>query len=140
MCPLEEIVHARGHENVRADHASTFEVTADDYLTPAGDCILAIEANRVPADFDPGFVEACRNPEATIAVTVTAGGHRQTVTGRGHPDLAFASDRSLVGRTSEYVDERTVLVDADHAADGFDGDLVSTIADGAAVTVTLRVE
>jgi len=43
-----EVIRARGHENVQSTHASTFEVTSDDWLTPAGDCILAIEADRTP--------------------------------------------------------------------------------------------
>ena len=77
---MEEVIHARGHENVTAEHASTFEVTTDDYLTPAGDCILAIGADRTPADFDPAFVAACRDPDATITATVEA-------------ELAYAADR-----------------------------------------------
>ncbi|RQG95868.1 DUF371 domain-containing protein [Natrarchaeobius chitinivorans] len=137
---MEEIIHARGHENVRAEHASTFEVTTDDYLTPAGDCILAIEADRSPADFDPAFVEACRDADATITVTLEADGHRDSVEGRGDPALEFTSERSAVGRTSEYVDERTILLGAEFAADGFDRTLVEALADGADVTVTLTVE
>ena len=138
--PLEEVIHARGHEYVSAEHASTFEVTSDDYLTPAGDCILAIDADRTPADFDPAFVEACRNEDATITVTLEASGHEQTLRGRGDPRLEFASDRSAVGRTSEYVDERTILLEADHAARGLDRALVEALADGAPATITIRVE
>jgi len=62
---MDEVIHARGHENVSAEHASTFEVTTDDFLTAAGDCILAIDADRAPADFDPDFVAACRDADAT---------------------------------------------------------------------------
>ncbi|MFC4245481.1 DUF371 domain-containing protein [Natribaculum luteum] len=138
--PLEEVIHARGHENVRAEHASTFEVTTDDYLTPAGDCILAIEADRAPADFDPAFVAACQDPEATITFTIEADGHAETVVGRGDPDLEFTNERSAVGRTSSYVDDRTIMVDAAFAAVGFDRDLVAALADGAEATVTLTVE
>ncbi|WP_254769457.1 DUF371 domain-containing protein [Salinilacihabitans rarus] len=137
---MEEVIRARGHEHVSAAHASTFEVTTDDYLTPAGDCILAVDADRAPADFDPAFVEACRDASAAITVTVEAGGHRDSVVGRGDPDLEFASERSAVGRTSEYVDERTVLVGAAFAAEGFDRDLVAALADGAEATVTITVE
>ncbi|WP_255193663.1 DUF371 domain-containing protein [Natronobeatus ordinarius] len=137
---LEEHIHARGHEHVRAAHASTFEVTTDDYLTPAGDCILAIEADRAPADFDPAFVEACRDPDATITMTIAAGGHEETVTGRGDPALEFTNERSAVGRTSEYVDDRTVMVGAEFAAEGFDRDLVDALAGGAEATVTFAVE
>ncbi|WP_306059482.1 DUF371 domain-containing protein [Natronococcus wangiae] len=138
--PLEEVIRARGHEHVSAEHASTFEVTTDDYLTPAGDCILAIEADRAPADFDPAFAEACRDEDATITVTVEADGHRESVEGRGDPDLEFTNERSAVGRTSDYVDDRTVVVGAEFAAEGLDRDLVDALADGAEATVTITVE
>ncbi|SEN21783.1 hypothetical protein SAMN05216388_100280 [Halorientalis persicus] len=137
---MEEVIRARGHEHVSAEHASTLEVTSDDYLTPAGDCILGISADRVPADFDPEFVAACQSADATITVTLEVEGYTETVTGRGHPDLAFENDRSAVGRTSDYVDDRTILVEADKAAGDLDRDLVTALADGADLTVTLTVE
>lgn len=137
---LTEIVHAHGHEHVRADHESTFEVTTDDWLTPAGDCILAIEADRAPASFDAAFVEACRDADATITATITVGDHTQTVTGSGHPELTFESDRSLVCRTSDYVDDRTVMVNAEAAAAGFDPELVDALTAGAELELRLTVE
>jgi hypothetical protein len=136
---MEEVVHARGHENVSAEHASTFEVTSDDYLTPAGDCILGVEADRVPADFDPEFVAACQSHDATITATVEAGGYTVRIEGRGHPDLSLENERSIVGRTSDYVDDRTVLVAADAAAGDLDRDLVDALAGGADLTLTLGV-
>jgi hypothetical protein len=140
MAGMEERVRARGHENVSARHASTLELTHDDYLTPAGDCILGIDADRTPADFDTAFVEACRDGDATITLTLDASDHTETVTGRGHPDLEFTNERSLVCRTSEYVDDRTVMVGADKAAAGLDRALVDALADGVELTGTLRVE
>ncbi|AGB31530.1 hypothetical protein C488_13716 [Natrinema pellirubrum DSM 15624] len=137
---MEEVIHARGHENVTAEHASTFEVTTDDYLTPAGDCILAIEADRAPADFDPEFVAACQDSNATITVTLEADGHTASVTGRGDPALEFTNERSAVGRTSDYVDDRTIVNSAEFAAEGFDRDLVAALSDGAEATVTITVE
>ena len=64
--PETETVRARGHEHVSAEHASTWELTSDDWLTPAGDCIVGVEADRTPRDFAPAFREACRDPNATI--------------------------------------------------------------------------
>ncbi len=136
---MEELIHARGHENVTARHTSTFELTSDDYLTPAGDCILAIEADRVPAEFDESFVQACQRADATIVATIEVDGHTERITGQGHPDLTFASDRSLVCRTSEYVDDRTVAVGMDAAAADLGRDLVDALADGAELQVTLGV-
>ena len=137
---MEEVIHARGHENVTAEHGSTFEVTTEDFLTPAGDCILAVAADRSPAEFDEAFKAACREQGARITCTVEAGGHSDTVPGLGHPDLELTSERSMVGRTSDYVDERTVMLAAGFAAEGFDRDLVAALADGAEATVTLTVE
>lgn len=136
---MEEVVRAHGHEHVRAEHASTWELTSDDWLTPAGDCILGVAADRTPANFGPAFTEACRDHEATITATLRVGTHEVTVTGRGHPDLTFADDRSLVVRTSTYVDDRTVMVGADAAAGDLDRSLVATLADGADCRLVLRV-
>ncbi|SEK46530.1 DUF371 domain-containing protein [Haloferax larsenii] len=141
---MRETIRALGHEHVSAEHASTFEVTSDDWLTPAGDCILAVEADRTPADFDDAFVEACQSHDATIQVSVEidsgARTYEQVVAGRGHPDLTFEGDRSIVFRTSDYVDDRTGMVGAEHAAAGFDRELVDALADGAELTLTIQVE
>ena len=136
----EEVVTARGHEHVSAEHASTFEVTSDDWLTPAGDCIVGVAADRVPADFSPEFVTACRDADARITATFEAAGVEDVVTGRGDPGLTFEGDRSLVGRTSDYVDGRTVMVGADKSAGDLDRKLVTALSRGAPLTVTLRVD
>ena len=148
----EEVLHAEGHDHVQGTHASTFEVTTDDYLTPAGDCIVGIEADRAPADFDDGFVAACQDEDARIVteLSIVADGEEgesaagdalaQRIVGRGDPDLAFENDRSAVWRTSDYVDDRTVAVGADHAATDLDRDFVAALAAGAELEVTLTVE
>jgi hypothetical protein len=134
------VVHARGHEHVTAEHTSTLELTSDDYLTPAGDCILGIDADTVPTEFDDAFVAACQSENAVITATLEAAGHTAVVEGAGHPDLVFENDRSHVLRTSDYVDDRTVMVDADAAAADIDRTLVDALADGAHLTLTLTVE
>lgn len=137
---MEERIRAVGHEHVRATHASTFEVTTDDFLTPAGDCILAIRADKAPADFAPRFVNACRDEAATITAQFRVADQTVTVTGRGHPDLTFASERAAVGRTSDHVDDRTVMVGADAAAVDLPRSLVAPLAAGADLEVEFRVE
>ena len=141
---LVEEVHARGHEHVTAEHASTFEFTTDDWLTPGGDCILGIEADRTPREFDPAFKRACRDADATITATIVVDGddtHEARITGRGDPELTLLDDRSMVGRTSTYTDdERTILVEAAAAAADLDRDLVDALADGAPVTLRLAVD
>ncbi|SNR40257.1 DUF371 domain-containing protein [Halorubrum vacuolatum] len=142
---LTEEIRARGHENVTAEHASTFEFTTDGWLTPAGDCILAVDADRTPRDFAPEFKNACRDPAATITATIVVetseGTHEEAIVGRGDPDLTLLDDRSMVGRTSDYTDdERTILVEADKAAADLDRDLVAALAEGGDATLRLTVE
>jgi hypothetical protein len=141
---LTEETRARGHENVRAEHVSTVEVTTDDWLTPAGDCIVGVDADRTPAEFDETFVEACQSESATITAefTVETDGEplTDTLVGRGDPELTFEGDRSFVGRTSDYVDDRTVFVGADGAAADLDRALIDALAGGAPLTLTLTVE
>ena len=134
-----ETIHARGHEHVQSTHSSTFELTSDDWLTPAGDCILAIEADRTPANFSEAFVDAAQSHDAEITATLSTEDHTHTITGRGHPDLTYEGDRSAVGRTSDYVDDRTIVVGADGAAASVDRELVAALADGADLTLELRV-
>ena len=134
-----ETITAHGHEHVQATHESTVEFTSDDWLTPAGDCILGVEADQVPADFDPAFVDAAQSADAEITATIEAGDHSQTIAGRGHPELTFDDDRSMVARTSTYTDDRTVMIDADAAAADIDRGLVAALADGATATVEFRV-
>jgi len=134
-----ERVRATGHEHVSATHESTFELTTDDFLTPAGDCILGIEADRAPADFDPAFVAACRDAAASIEAVFQVGEYTMTVTGRGHPELTFENERSMVGRTSTYIDDRTIMVQAEAAAADFDRELVDALSEGASVEMILRV-
>ncbi|MFC5970522.1 DUF371 domain-containing protein [Halomarina salina] len=136
----EVTLRARGHDHVRAAHESTFELTTDDWLTPAGDCIVGVEADATPADLPSSFVDACRDESAHVTAHLVAGGVETTVAGRGDPDLTFEGERSMVFRTSGYVDERTVMVAADAAAADLDRDLVAELQDGADLTVTLRVE
>ncbi|ELZ36528.1 hypothetical protein C471_14455 [Halorubrum saccharovorum DSM 1137] len=151
--PLVEVVRAVGHENVTAEHASTVELTTDDWLTPAGDCIVGVEADRTPRDFAADFREACRNADATITATFAVAepgddaadlddpAHVAEIVGRGDPGLALLDDRSMVGRTSDYTDdERTIFVDGDGAAADLDRDLVAALAGGAPLTLRLEVE
>ena len=135
-----EHLSATGHDNVSGTHASTFEVTTETFLTPAGDCILGIEADRAPADFGDEFVAAAQDADARITATLSAGDHVVEIEGRGDPDLTFENAVSMVGRTSDYVDDRTVMVEADAAAADLDRDLVAALSNGASLSVELTVE
>lgn len=135
---IERIV-ARGHEHVRGTHESTLELTTDDWLTPAGDCIVGIDASVAPADFPPTFIEQAQSQEATLTLELDVAGRTATITGRGHPSLTFADSRSMVVRTSTYVDDRTVMIDADHAAVDIDREMIEALGRGTELHATMSV-
>lgn len=139
-----EEICARGHKHVSGEHTSTIELTSDDWLTPAGDCIVGVEADTTPAEFSESFIEACRSDNTTITAEFTVETESETltetITARGDSELSFESGRSLVGRTSEYIDDRTVFVGADGAAADLDQALIAPLADGAELTLTLTAE
>ena len=137
---MNQRVRATGHEHVTAEHTSTLELTSDDWLTPAGDCIVGLEATPTPADFADQFVRACQSRDATITATLRVGGDEQVIEGRGDPALTFEDDRSMVLRTSDYVDDRTVMLEADTAAAGLDRDIVEQLADGGELECLFAVE
>lgn len=137
---VREVIRAVGHEHVAATHTSTLELTTDDWLTPAGDCIVGIEASCAPTSFAPEFASACRSRDAEIVLTLEVGSHTERIRGQGHPELTFESERSLVVRTSEYVDDRTILVGANKAAADLDRELVAALEGGAPLVATIAVE
>lgn len=137
---MQEQITAVGHEHVQATHQSTLEITTDEFLTPAGDCIVAIEADRSPATFSSAFVDACRHTDARILLDISVKETTVTIEGRGDPGLTFDSDRSLVCRTSDYIDDRTVMLEADHAATDIPRSMVQELENGAELTATLRVD
>ncbi|MFO7926655.1 MAG: DUF371 domain-containing protein [Halobacteriota archaeon] len=137
---MRQRIRASGHEHVSAEHASTFELTSDDWLTPAGDCILGIEADGTPAALDDAFVSACRSHDATITARLRVGDREQVIVGSGHPGLSFENDRSMVVRTSDYVDDRTVMVGADTAAADIDRDIIEELEAGSELECVLEVD
>ncbi len=132
-------IRARGHLHVRATHYNTLEVTKDTHLTPKGDCIIAVAADKAMHEIPQAFKDALRKSEAALSLRITCNGREDCVTAHGHPDLPLTHATDLVVRKSGFICPRTLAVGADKAAKDLDGDLVEELKKGAPVTVTLRI-
>ena len=132
------VVSAEGHYNVRAEHKSTFELTRDDYLTPRGDCIVGIRADKAPRDLPRWFKEEARRGGVIVAV-LCSGDICDAVAGRGDPRMTFSDGRRMVFRRSGYVGPETVMVRASKAAKDLRRDLVERLRNGATLKVYLTV-
>lgn len=123
---VEEIV-AWGHPNIRALHRSTMEITKEPYVTPRGDCIIAVKANKALYDFSESFKRLARNPKSRIVVVIRADGLEEIVEGYGHPKLEFKDKTSIVIRKSDYICPRTLMIRANKAAIDLSRELVKKL-------------
>ena len=113
---LREIVFGYGHENVLAAHKTTLEFTRDKHLSKKGDCIVAVAADKGLVDLRAEFKENLRKPHAKLTVLIEAGEIMERVEAYGSPQLVLTHPTDMVIRKSDYVDNRTLAVQADKAA------------------------
>lgn len=137
---LSEVIYGQGHENVRATHRTTLEITKDLHLSKAGDCIIVVGADKAASDLSHGFKELLRRPGAKLTVTLEASGITEQVTAWGSPYLLLRHETDIVIRKSTYVCDRTIAIHADKAANDLSRRLVEVLRNPhQQVKVTLTV-
>lgn len=124
-----EVVNAKGHVNVRATHSTTFEITRDTWLTPRGDCIVGINADKAVAHLSSKFKDIASSDNALIIAILECNGVRDVVVGYGSSKLTFTSDRRIVFRRSTYTSGDTVMIKASKAAKDISRELVKLLKD-----------
>ena len=123
-------LEAWGHPNVRATHRSTVEVTVEDYLTPRGDCIVAVRAETGLAGL-PEELKGIIRSGGLVFLVVCAGGRCDSVVGVGHPGLGLSDPYRMIARKSAHVDDRTLMICANKSARDIDRRIVSALRRGA---------
>lgn len=134
-----ERINALGHVNVRAEHKTTLEFTREEYLTPRGDCIVAVCADKGCAQLSEGFKESLRREDTLVEITIECGSEKDTVTARGHPGLELSHLTDIVVRKSGFVCSRTLAVGADKSAAELDRGLVARLRGGGRVVIELKI-
>jgi len=136
---LEEIIRARGHENVTARHRTTLEFTRETHLTSRGDCIVAGGADRGLQEFSGEFKDSLRDDNAILEITIECDGISETVKARGHHNLTLTHPTDMVVRKSDFVCSRTLAVRADKASIDLDRGLVEKLKQGGGAVIELKV-
>jgi hypothetical protein len=124
---LSEVIVAKGHENIRATHETTLEITMEEHLSERGDCIVAVGASKAGVDLNAKFREALRKRNARLTILIEAGGVTERVNAHGSPRLILTHPTDLVVRKSDYVCSRTLAVRADKAAKHLSRELVEKL-------------
>lgn len=139
---IAETIFAKGHRNVQATHKSTFEITKEDDLSSEGDCVIAVSADKAPADLSTEFKRALRRKDAEFAILIEAGEIAETVNALGSPHLILSHPSEIVVRKSSYISDRTLAVRADKSARELSRKLIEKLRNPkqeAKITLTVRV-
>ena len=133
-----DIIHCYGHQNVRALHRTTFEITKEADLSPAGDCIIGVSADKSAADLDPTLRALLADDRAAVITRLCAGDIEVVVRSRGSAGLALDHPADLVWRRSTFACGRTVAVGSDTVAGTIDRRLIALLAAGAELVVEIE--
>lgn len=137
---VTEIIHCHGHTNIRGLHKTTFEITKETELSPKGDCIIAVGADKGAADLSPAFRQAIADDSAVLHTTLTCGEISVTILSQGASGITLTHPADLVWRRSSFVCPRTIAVYSDHTASLLPRELMAALQRGADLTVILEVE
>lgn len=118
-----------GHPNIRATHGNTIEVTTEDYLTPRGDCIIGIRADKGAAGLSDEIKRHIRLG-GRLRIEVVVEGLSFTFDAWGSPSLELSDTRSVVIRRSSFASPRTIAVRSSAAARDIPRNIVSELRAG----------
>lgn len=126
---IKEIVKAKGHKNITGKHKTTFEITKETHLTPRGDCIIGICANKGIFQISEKFKNALRydNAKLEILLKILGTALEEKVTASGNSKLTFTHPTDMVVRKSDFVCPRTLAVCSDRAAVDFSREFIEKL-------------
>jgi 16S rRNA (cytidine1402-2'-O)-methyltransferase len=122
------LIHCKGHPNIRASHAKTFEVTRDLDLTASGTCIIGVDAQ-----YEEGALLALRG---AVQMTLRCGPHEDTATARINPK--YQTGAPLIWRRMPTPEPRTFCIGLDKGASQLNRDLIKALQqEGAELEITV---
>lgn len=123
----KEIIEAFGHENIQAVHPTTLMFTKEKHLSSTGDCIIAVAANKALADLTQTFKDTLRKPNSKLTIIIEAGGVTEQIKSSGSPRLMLTHPTDTVVRTSSYLSDRTLAIDADKSSNDLSRRLIEKL-------------
>ncbi len=124
-----ELIHGRGHENIRGTHGSTFEITKDKELTERGGCIVTMAASKSMADLSYDFKKNLCNDDARLTIIFEANGLKEIAVAMGSKELTLENPKDLVIRKSNFICDRTLAIRSNKAAIDFNRSFIDLMQD-----------
>lgn len=140
-CRVVEEIRAYGHPNIRATHRSTLEITKEEDLTPRGDCIIAVKADKGLYELSNEFKKIVRKDGSKIKLIIEVEGLKEEITGYGSSKLALNHPTDIVCRKSSYTCGRTLMIKANKAAMDLNREIIKKLKNpDTLVKITLIAE
>ena|SRR5213593_1743709 len=121
--------HARGHPLVSSTHPTTLELTRETDLGKNGDCVIAVGCSAGLIDLPQPMKNALSSGACRVRLNLTVGVHRFVVIGRGAEGLTLSHPTDIVVRKSGFISDRTLMVQADRAAEDIPRSFVELLQD-----------
>ena len=126
---VQDEVTFYGHPNIRSLHAKTIEITKDAHLTPRGDCIIGVKANKACADLDESFKHRLKSNSSVVRIEIMVGDESFLILGMGDERLSMLNAHDIVIRKTNFVCPRTMSVLCDKASSDLPRKLVKMLQD-----------
>lgn len=124
---VTETIKAYGHPNIRALHKTTLEITKEEEITPRGDCIIGVKADKSVKDLSPKFKDLVRNNDTIIVVILEVDKIYDIILAQGHNQLQLSDSRKIVFRKSTYIEPATLAIKANKSAKDIDRRIISKL-------------
>ena len=121
---VQDEVTFYGHPNVRSLHSKSIELTKEGYLTPKGDCIIGIKANKACTDLEESIRRGLKSNSAIVKMEVIVEDESFIIKGRGDDRLSMLNPHDIVIRRTNFVCPRTMSVLCDKASSDMPRELV----------------
>ncbi|MBE8538895.1 DUF371 domain-containing protein [Geoglobus acetivorans] len=133
-------IYAKGHENITARHRTTLEITRDAEITPRGDCIVGVRADKSVKDLDEEIKRRIRErAKLKISLILPDYGKEISFHASGSEKLELSHPTDVVIRKSGYTCPRTLAINSEIASADMDREFADLLRDRK-TTVILRIE
>ncbi len=119
-------IKAYGHENILCTHETTIEITKEKNLTRKGNCILGINASKACNDLNKNLKQCIRKGKK-IKVAIQSENYIDSFIGFGDKNLTLTHKNDIVFRKSDYISNRTVLINCSKSSKDLSRKLINEI-------------
>ncbi|MFX1452781.1 MAG: DUF371 domain-containing protein [Promethearchaeota archaeon] len=121
-----DIISANGHENILCTHSTTIEITKGKNLSKKGNCIIGIRASKACFDLNPSLKKKIKEG-SKIKITLKLNHLEDSFFGFGNKDLKLLDKRDMVFRKSNYISDRTVLINCTKSSEDINRELIKNL-------------